>query len=155
MTTNVIIAGLGGQGVITASDILAEAAFAAGFDVKKAEVHGMAQRGGSVHSDVRFGARVLSPMVCVGQADYLVVLDETQVTPTIHLLRPEGTLLAPETVAAAELPTRKSLNVAMLAVLGRHLGLPRDAWHAAIRSHLKPELHASNLALFDRLSEAP
>ena len=67
--TNVVIAGLGGQGVVKASDILADAAFRAGLDVKKAEVHGMSQRGGSVASDVRFGARVLSPMVPAGAAE--------------------------------------------------------------------------------------
>ena len=61
--TNVVLAGLGGQGVIKASDILADAALRAGFDVKKAEIHGMSQRGGSVTSDVRFGRKVLSPMV--------------------------------------------------------------------------------------------
>ena len=59
--TNVIVAGLGGQGVIKASDILADAAFRAGYDVKKAEIHGMSQRGGSVTCDVRFGPQVLSP----------------------------------------------------------------------------------------------
>ncbi len=58
---NVIVAGLGGQGVIKASDILADAAFRAGLDVKKAEIHGMSQRGGSVTSDVRFGEVVHSP----------------------------------------------------------------------------------------------
>ncbi len=58
---NVVIAGLGGQGVIKASDILADAALRAGLDVKKAEIHGMSQRGGSVTSDVRFGEEVLSP----------------------------------------------------------------------------------------------
>ena len=61
--TNVVIAGLGGQGVIKASDILADVARRAGLDVKKSEVHGMSQRGGGVRSDVRFGAAVLSPMV--------------------------------------------------------------------------------------------
>ena len=68
--TNVILAGLGGQGVIKASDILADAAVRAGYDVKKAEVHGMSQRGGSVTSDVRFGPRVLSPMIPRGEADF-------------------------------------------------------------------------------------
>jgi indolepyruvate ferredoxin oxidoreductase, beta subunit len=58
-----LVAGLGGQGVLKASDIIAGAAFLAGLDVKKSEVHGMSQRGGSVASDVRFGARVFSPMV--------------------------------------------------------------------------------------------
>ena len=61
--TNVVIAGLGGQGVLKASDILAEVAFRAGLDVKKSELHGMSQRGGSVSSDVRFGPQVFSPMV--------------------------------------------------------------------------------------------
>ena len=58
---NIVVAGLGGQGVLKASDILTEAAFAAGWDVKKADVHGMSQRGGSVRSDVRFGPRVYQP----------------------------------------------------------------------------------------------
>ncbi|NTV97240.1 MAG: glycosyltransferase, partial [Thiobacillus sp.] len=73
--TNIVLGGLGGQGVLTASDILADAVFRAGFEVKKSELHGMSQRGGSVSSDVRYGPRVLSPMVPQGEADYLVVLD--------------------------------------------------------------------------------
>jgi indolepyruvate ferredoxin oxidoreductase beta subunit len=56
--TNIVVAGLGGQGVLKASDIIAEVAFGAGLDVKKSEIHGMSQRGGSVSSDVRFGERV-------------------------------------------------------------------------------------------------
>ena len=70
-----MIAGLGGQGVLKASDIVAEAAFRAGLDVKKSEVHGMSQRGGSVTSDIRFGRQVSSPMMPPGEADYLVLLD--------------------------------------------------------------------------------
>jgi len=66
--TNIVIAGLGGQGVLKASDIVAEVVFRAGFDVKKSEIHGMSQRGGSVSSDVRFGERVYSPMVPLGEA---------------------------------------------------------------------------------------
>ena len=77
--TNIVFAGLGGLGVLRASDILAEAAFLAGFDVKKSEIHGMSQRGGSVRSDVRFGAEVLSPMITAGEADCLVVLHPSQV----------------------------------------------------------------------------
>ena len=60
---NIKIAGLGGMGVLSASWVLAEAVFRSGFDVKKAEVHGMSQRGGSVASDIRFGPKVLSPMI--------------------------------------------------------------------------------------------
>ena len=76
---NVVIAGLGGQGVVKASDILADAAFRQGLDVKKSELHGMSQRGGSVSSDVRFGPKVDSPMISPGQADFLVVVAADQV----------------------------------------------------------------------------
>ena len=64
--TNIVVAGLGGQGALKASDIVADAAVRTGLDVKKSEVHGMSQRGGSVSSDVRFGPRVFSPMVPPG-----------------------------------------------------------------------------------------
>jgi indolepyruvate ferredoxin oxidoreductase beta subunit len=84
---NVVLAGLGGQGVIKASDILADAALRAGLDVKKSEIHGMSQRGGSVTSDVRFGGRVLSPMVPRGEADFLVVLAPSEVEVARPLLR--------------------------------------------------------------------
>src|SRR5271157_3333466 len=97
---NIVVAGLGGQGVLTASDILTEAAFAAGCDVKKADVHGMSQRGGSVRSDVRFGPRVYSPMVTAGEADFLVVLSEDQVEPHRDVLRSGGTLLTPAAITA-------------------------------------------------------
>ena len=71
---NIVIAGLGGQGVLKAADIVAGAAFRCGRDVKKSEIHGMSQRGGSVTSDVRYGAEVFSPMTPPGEADFLVVL---------------------------------------------------------------------------------
>ena len=88
VVTNVVIAGLGGQGVIKASDILAEATFSAGLDVKKSELHGMSQRGGSVSSDIRFGPEVFSPMVPTGEADFLVVAAADQVEVNRHQLRP-------------------------------------------------------------------
>ena len=71
---NIKIAGLGGMGVLSASHVLAETLFLAGYDVKKAEVHGMSQRGGSVASDIRFGTRILSPMIPVGEVDFLLAL---------------------------------------------------------------------------------
>jgi Pyruvate/2-oxoacid:ferredoxin oxidoreductase gamma subunit len=78
-TTNVRFAGLGGTGVIKASDIFADVAFRLGNIVKKAEVYGMSQRGGSVQSDVRFGTAVHSPMITEGECDFLVVLEQSQV----------------------------------------------------------------------------
>lgn len=147
-STNVILAGLGGQGVLKASDILAEVAFQSGQDVKKAEVHGMSQRGGSVTSDVRFGPQVLSPMVPPGEADLVVVLAEEEVAAGQALVRPGGVLIAPTDVDVAALPHRRSLNVALLGVLSRHLPFSEEAWHEAIRRHLKPELHQVNWEAF-------
>jgi indolepyruvate ferredoxin oxidoreductase, beta subunit len=148
-TTNVIIAGLGGQGVIKASDILAEAAFLAGFDVKKSELHGMSQRGGSVHGDVRFGDRVLSPMVAPGEADYLVVLDPTQVDPHRHLMRPGAArLITPDDIAAFALPNKKSLNVALLGVLSTHLNLDETFYLQAIRRAFAPKIAEQNIDVF-------
>lgn len=149
--TNIVVAGLGGQGVLKASDILAEAVFRAGHDVKKSEVHGMAQRGGSVHSDVRFGPRVWSPLVTPGTADFLVVLEGTQVEPTRHLLRPGGVLITPDAVDERTLPTKKSLNVALLACLARHLDVAEERFVDALHQHLKPEIVAANVALFTAL----
>jgi indolepyruvate ferredoxin oxidoreductase beta subunit len=146
--TNVVFAGLGGQGVLKASDILAEVAFQSGQDVKKADVHGMSQRGGSVTSDVRFGPRVLSPMVPSGEADLVVVLAEEEVPNSRALVRPGGVLITPSDIDAAALPHRRSLNVALLGVLSRHLEFSEDAWHAAICRHLKPELHEVNWEAF-------
>ena len=145
---NVVFAGLGGQGVIKASDILADAAFRAGLDVKKAEVHGMSQRGGSVTSDVRFGAKVLSPMVPPGEADYLVVLAPSELAVTKGLLRPAGVLLPPDLVDEAKLPNSKSLNVALLGALARHLDLAEEHWVAAIRAALPERLHELNERAF-------
>ena len=146
--TNIVFAGIGGQGVLKASDICAEAAFRAGQDVKKSELHGMSQRGGSVTSDVRFGPAVASPMVPAGQADYLVVLEPTQVELNRPQLRPGGTLIAPEAVDAEKLPSIKCLNVALLGVLSRHLTIPTDCWLGAIAANLPGKLLEMNRQAF-------
>ena len=146
--TNVIIAGLGGQGVLTASDLLAQAALRAGFDVKKSEIKGMSQRGGSVTSDVRLGRRVLSPMVPAGEADYLLVLDASQVDCSRHDLAPGGKLILPTAVNPDQLPNKRSLNVALLGVLSAHLPLPEDCWLAALREGFRPEFFEANRQAF-------
>ncbi len=154
--TNVVIAGLGGQGVISASNILCAAAFGCGFDVKKAEVHGMSQRGGSVTTDVRFGDRVLSPMVPAGESDYLVVLTEEEVDRARPALKAGGVLITPQSVARVELPSARSMNVALMAVLSRHLDMiPEARWIDAIKAGLKPKLHEANIALFRTIHGKP
>jgi indolepyruvate ferredoxin oxidoreductase beta subunit len=89
-TTNILVVGIGGQGVMTASEILAEAAIAQGCDVKKTEVAGMSQRGGVVSSHVRFGPRVLSPEITPGEADILVGFEAAEAMRWSHYLRPKN-----------------------------------------------------------------
>ena len=145
---NIIVAGLGGQGVITASDILADAAFRAGFDVKKSELHGMSQRGGSVSSDVRYGRQVFSPMVPPGEADFLVVLAPDQVEINRPQLRADGLLISPDAIDENTLPNRRSANIALLGVLSKHLEIGEEHWLAAIKAGLPEKLHEANLAAF-------
>jgi len=146
--TNVVVAGLGGQGVLTASDILANVVLRAGYDVKKSEIKGMSQRGGSVTSDVRFGECVLSPMVSAGEADYLLVLEPTQIEPHRYWLRPGGVLITPEAVDPNQLPNRKSLNVALLGSLSAHLPVPEEHWLGALRDAFPEAFFAANQTAF-------
>lgn len=142
---NVIVAGLGGQGVLTCSDLLADAAFRAGWSVKKAEIHGMSQRGGSVSCDVRFGSKVLSPMVPEGEADFLVVLEATQEDPHRHILKPDGTLLSVSQMDVGALPSKKTLNTAMLGMLSHHLPeIPDDCWQSALKAAFPQKILAMN-----------
>lgn len=95
--TNFVLVGVGGQGTLLASNILAEVGLAAGFDVKKSEVHGMAQRGGSVASHVRWHPeRVFSPLVGVGEADILLSFEKLEALRFAELLRPGATAVVTE-----------------------------------------------------------
>jgi indolepyruvate ferredoxin oxidoreductase beta subunit len=145
---NIIIAGLGGQGVVRASDILAGAAFRAGYDVKKSEIHGMSQRGGSVASDVRFGDAVFSPMVPPGEADYLVVFDAGQVEANRPQLRPGGRLIAPDSIDERQLVNRRCLNIGLLGVLSAHLEIGEEIWLEALSASFPEKLLQSNLQAF-------
>jgi indolepyruvate ferredoxin oxidoreductase beta subunit len=91
--TNVLICGTGGQGILTASEVLSSAAQEAGFDVKKSEVHGMAQRGGSVTSHVRFGRKVYSPLIERGRADIILAMEKLEAMRWLHFLSPKGRML--------------------------------------------------------------
>ena len=93
-TLNILLVGVGGQGTILASNILAELGLMLGYDVKKAEVHGMSQRGGSVISHVRWGLKVFSPIIANGEADVMVAFEKMEVVRYIDILEPEGMVLA-------------------------------------------------------------
>jgi indolepyruvate ferredoxin oxidoreductase, beta subunit len=92
-TINVFLSGVGGQGAILASNILGQVLLAAGYDVKKAEVHGMAQRGGDVTTHFRFGKKVYSPLIKQGEVDYLISFELLEALRYINWLRPEGKVI--------------------------------------------------------------
>jgi len=94
---NFLLVGVGGQGTLLASNVLAQVGVRAGCDVKKAEVHGMAQRGGSVSSHIRWGERVYSPLIGRGEADVLVSFEKLESLRYVNMLRPGGTVIIGET----------------------------------------------------------
>jgi indolepyruvate ferredoxin oxidoreductase beta subunit len=92
-TINFLLAGVGGQGTILASDVLVNVGLSAGYQAKQAEVHGMSQRGGSVTSFVRWGEVVHSPLVGAGEVDVLLAFEKLEALRTLNQLRPGGVAL--------------------------------------------------------------
>lgn len=90
---NIFLVGVGGQGTILASKILSKGLVDAGYDVKMSEVHGMAQRGGSVTTQVRFGEKVYSPIIGLGQADILVAFEKMEACRWLDHLKPGGIII--------------------------------------------------------------
>lgn len=124
---NFLLVGVGGQGTILASDVLAEVGVTLGYDVKKAEVHGMSQRGGSVISHVRWGPQVFSPIIARGEADILIAFEKLESARFIDHLRPGGLVLLneqsilPVTVNAGNgvYPDDETIRAALAAVTGK------------------------------------
>lgn len=90
---NILIVGVGGQGIILASDVLSQAAAKNGYDVKKNEIHGMAQRGGSVSSHIRFGKSVSSPIIKLGEADVLLSFEQLETVRYFPYLSEKGKVI--------------------------------------------------------------
>jgi indolepyruvate ferredoxin oxidoreductase, beta subunit len=92
--TNILLVGVGGQGILLASEILSETFMLAGYDVKKSEIHGMSQRGGSVVSHVRYGREVFSPIVPEGEGDILFGFELMETLRYLPLLKRGGSVVA-------------------------------------------------------------
>lgn len=92
-TKNILLVGVGGQGTILVSKILSTGLMEAGFDVKMSEIHGMAQRGGSVSTQVRYGSEVSSPIIGVGEADILVSFETMETLRWLEFLKPDGVVV--------------------------------------------------------------
>ena len=148
--TNIVAAGLGGQGVLKITDILADVIFRAGLDVKKSEVHGMSQRGGSVSSEVRFGSKVNSPMVPAGEGDILVVLDPSQLEVARPAMKSGAVIITPDDVPTDKLTNPKALNVMLLGALSAKLPqFGKELFLAALAAAFPEKLHEANEAMFE------
>ena len=107
MVLNIVFSGIGGQGIVVASDIFCEAALLDGLDVAKAEVHGMAQRGGSIVAHVRVGKKVQAPLIETGKADVILGFELLEAARVLPLMKKDGTVIVntkyiqPSTSAAA------------------------------------------------------
>ncbi len=146
---NIVFGGIGGQGILKASEICATAALCEGHHVKKSEVHGMAQRGGSVESHVRFGDAVYSPLVGAGGADYLVCFHEDEHERLRRFLRREGVDLTVYLKQAADaLRDRRQLNTFLVGVLSAHLEISQGSWEKALEAVFESRIREENYRVF-------
>jgi indolepyruvate ferredoxin oxidoreductase beta subunit len=130
---DILIVGVGGQGVLLASEIISEVAMQAGLDVKKSEVHGMAQRGGVVSSHVRIAPKVYSPTIGYGQANVLMAFEQAEGLRAVDWMRKDGvaiistTTLVPAIVTSSKKFTYPKDSIAELRKKAdRVIAVPAD-----------------------------
>lgn len=148
-TYNITFGGTGGQGILKAAEICGWAAMLAGYHVKKSEVHGMAQRGGSVESHVRFGKKVFSPLVSSGAADVLVCFHKDEHERLKVFLKPDGTDLTQLLEKAQQaIENPRHLNTFLVGVLSARLPIKVEHWLAAIEAVFKKKYVEENKGIF-------
>ncbi|GAB1402378.1 hypothetical protein MASR1M68_12890 [Elusimicrobiota bacterium] len=148
-TINILFCGTGGQGILTASEIVGRTAVFEGYHAKKSEVHGMAQRGGSVESHLRFGKEVFSPIIEKGEVDFLVPFHKGEHDRMAELLKKDGKDLITEFLEADKIITdKKYLNTYMLGVLSRYLDLSEESWIKAMTEVFKGKNMDKNIEVF-------
>lgn len=146
---SITFGGIGGQGVLKASEVCGWAALYAGYHIKKSEVHGMAQRGGSVESHLRFGKKVYSPLISAGGADFLVCFHHDEQPRLKAFLRKGGTdLTGFLDKAQAVTDNPKCLNTALVGILSPKLPISEDCWMRAIETVFKKAFVAENKKVF-------
>ncbi len=148
---SVTFGGIGGQGIIKASELLGWAALYEGFRVKKSEVHGMSQRGGSVESHVRFGDCVYSPLLCAGEADFLLCFHPDEHARLKTFLKKTGTDLAgclEKVQAIVEDP--RCVNTALVGVLSAFLPISERSWQKAVDTVFPEKIREKNRQVFDK-----
>jgi indolepyruvate ferredoxin oxidoreductase beta subunit len=145
---NVLIVGLGGQGVILASDVISLAAFKSGYDIKKSEVHGMSQRGGSVTTHIRFGKKIYSPLIKRREADFIVALKNTEIDRVRDFLSDDGKVINVPEGLLDKLENKKTLNISMIGILSKHLDIPNKIWEEVIKERVPTKFQKINLEAF-------
>lgn len=132
---NVLFCGIGGQGILKASEICGLAAMYEGYRVKKSEIHGMSQRGGSVESHLRFGKEVFSPIIPYNEVDYLVPFYKEEHERLLTLLKKDGVDLIPFLEEAEKNDIDpKFINTFMLGGLSNYLPIKEENWINAINT---------------------
>lgn len=152
---NITFGGIGGQGIITASELLGWAAMYDGYPVKKSEVHGMSQRGGSVESHVRFGKGVHSSLLGLGQADFLLCFHDDEHARLAHFLKTGGIdLFSWLDKAKGMIDTPKALNTALMGVLAAYLPIRDESWDRAFETVFPEKLREANKTIFRTVRQA-
>ena len=160
MTKSILLVGVGGQGTILASKILTNSLMEAGYGVKMSEIHGMSQRGGSVSSQVRYGEKVMSPVIEKGKADIVVSFEKMEALRALDYLKEDGTLVVNNeeipsimeeiekhvqakvvnaTGLARELGNEKAANIILLGTIIRSMGLEHIDWDEILKANIKPQ----------------
>ena len=140
---DMLFVGVGGQGILTASDIVAEVGLAVGYDAKKSEVHGFSQRGGVVDSHVRWGRRVGASTAEIGQIDILLAFEMLEAARWIDWLRPDGTVIA----------NRQQITPMSVSVGDWRYPSEEDIL-AAVKSRTERVVVVDGLAIGERLGKA-
>ncbi len=148
ITRNILLAGIGGQGTILASKIICPVLFKAGFDLKKSEVHGMSQRGGSVKSDIRFGDKVYSPLIPDGKVDFLVAFHPTELDRNRVFLSKDGVVIEVEQGDEDFIPHAKMKNLFLVGKLSCHLPVGREIWEEVIKEKVPAVWLEKNMLAF-------
>ncbi len=149
--TNIFFCGTGGQGILKAAEICAVAALHEGFHAKKSEVHGMAQRGGSVESHVRFGDEVYSPLIPKGEADFLVSFYPEESVRWAPFLKKDGMDLTKYLEEGKTCITHAHyMNTFLLGVLSKYLPIKEENWFKAIEEVFAGKNISENKDIFSK-----
>jgi indolepyruvate ferredoxin oxidoreductase, beta subunit len=148
---NILFCGIGGQGVLKASEVAGVAAVNSGYHVKKSEVHGMAQRGGSVESHLRFGTQVYSPIIQPGEADFLVSFYADESKRLAYFLKKDGVDLTRFLADAEKLPDARFINTFFLGILAAYLPMSAETWLTALQTVVAKRMDENKKIFMDGL----